>query len=737
MDDGSVKVFRGFRVQHNDARGPSKGGIRFHPQETMDTVRALAMWMTWKCAVVDIPLGGGKGGVICDPHNLTPREQEQICRGWVRQIARNVGPLQDVPAPDVMTTPQHMLWMLDEYEMIHGAKMPGFITGKPVGMGGSLGRKQATGYGVIFTVREALKELGIRADGTTASVQGFGNVSQFAVELYNQIGGTVTCVSSWDQHDQISYAFRKPEGVDLDELLGITDRFGGIDKAKAQDLGYELSARGSLARAGGGYPHSRRPREPDQRRHGGRYQGKCEDHRRRGERAHVSGRGQGSSREEGLCYSRPPGECRGRHLQLLRTGSEQLQLLLGTGRGPVQTRSGHDLGLRQRQRSGQQAESVHAGCGLCDCSRPGGCGLQGSGLGVGRSILRILPQEKDDPPRPILAEGGVSQENSRVEQSEPTDEERIPLFDRSFFDSDEVISRIGEGSLGGKAQGLVFASRMLASEFSAKVCPDGISVGVPRLVVIATDAFDAFMERNDLYEVALSDLPDDRMAHAFQEADLPTEILGDLRGLIEGVHAPLAIRSSSLLEDALYRPFAGVYETKMIPNNQPGSDARFQKLVEAIKFVYASTFLSGAKAYRRVIGESDKNEKMAVMIQEVVGGRHGDRFYPHISGVCRSYNYYPTGRSRPEQGVVNLALGLGKTIVDGGVCWSYCPAYPKAPPPFGSVSQMLRRDPSPVLGREHGEASGIRPHRRDGVSAGGRAEGGGGRRDPSLPRFHL
>jgi glutamate dehydrogenase (NAD(P)+) len=240
MDDGSTKVFRGFRVQHNDARGPSKGGIRFHPQETRDTVRALAMWMTWKCAVVDIPLGGGKGGVICDPHNLTPREQEQICRGWVRQIARNVGPLQDVPAPDVMTTPQHMLWMLDEYEAIHGAKMPGFITGKPVGMGGSLGRKQATGYGVIFTVREALKELGIRANGTTASVQGFGNVSQFAVELFNQIGGTVTCVSSWDQHDQTSYAFKKSDGVDLEELLDVTDRFGGIDKAKAQDLGYEL-----------------------------------------------------------------------------------------------------------------------------------------------------------------------------------------------------------------------------------------------------------------------------------------------------------------------------------------------------------------------------------------------------------------------------------------------------------------------------------------------------------------
>ncbi|HSB37086.1 MAG TPA: Glu/Leu/Phe/Val dehydrogenase, partial [Thermoanaerobaculia bacterium] len=161
MDDGKVKVFRGFRVQHNDARGPSKGGIRFHPQETIDTVRALSMWMTWKCAVVDIPLGGAKGGVVCDPHNLSAREQEGICRGWVRQVARNVGPVQDVPAPDVMTTPQHMLWMLDEWEVIHGGKGPGFITGKPVGMGGSLGRTEATGYGVIYALREALKRLGL------------------------------------------------------------------------------------------------------------------------------------------------------------------------------------------------------------------------------------------------------------------------------------------------------------------------------------------------------------------------------------------------------------------------------------------------------------------------------------------------------------------------------------------------------------------------------------------------
>jgi len=239
MDDGTVKVFRGFRVQHNDARGPGKGGIRFHPQETIDTVRALAMWMTWKCAVVDLPLGGSKGGVVCSPHSLSLREQEALCRAWVRAVARDVGPQRDVPAPDVMTNPQHMLWMLDEYEAVYGGKYPGFITGKPVGLGGSRGRTEATGYGVIFTLREALKELGVRPHDTTASVQGFGNVAQYAIELYQQIGGKVICVSCWDEADQQAYAYRKKEGINLEELRKITDRFGTIDKSKATALGYE------------------------------------------------------------------------------------------------------------------------------------------------------------------------------------------------------------------------------------------------------------------------------------------------------------------------------------------------------------------------------------------------------------------------------------------------------------------------------------------------------------------
>jgi glutamate dehydrogenase (NAD(P)+) len=240
MDDETVKVFRGFRVQHNDARGPCKGGLRFHPMETLDTVRALAMWMTWKCAVVDIPLGGGKGGVICDPHNLSRGEQERICRGFVRQMGRNMGPDLDVPAPDVMTTAQHMLWMLDEFEAIRGCRQPGFITGKPVAVGGSQGRTEATGYGVMFTIREALRDLDVRMENTTASFQGFGNVSQHAVRLYQEMGGTPTCVSCWDQSDRTSYAYHKESGIDLDELLRITDRFGGINKDEAASLGYNV-----------------------------------------------------------------------------------------------------------------------------------------------------------------------------------------------------------------------------------------------------------------------------------------------------------------------------------------------------------------------------------------------------------------------------------------------------------------------------------------------------------------
>jgi len=239
MDDGTTRIFRGFRVQHNDARGPCKGGIRFHPQETADTVRALSMWMTWKCAVANIPLGGGKGGIICDPHDLSEREQERLCRGWIRQIVRDIGPVRDVPAPDVMTNSQHMLWMMDEFQTINGGQYPGVITGKPVALGGSLGRTEATGYGVIYQLREALKEMDIDIKKTKAAIEGFGNVAQYAAELYIEYGGTVLTVSCWDQKDGKAYSYYKEDGIDLEALRKITDRFGTIDKVKAEKLGYK------------------------------------------------------------------------------------------------------------------------------------------------------------------------------------------------------------------------------------------------------------------------------------------------------------------------------------------------------------------------------------------------------------------------------------------------------------------------------------------------------------------
>jgi glutamate dehydrogenase (NAD(P)+) len=243
MDDGTIRVFEGFRVQHNDSRGPNKGGIRFHPAETIDTVRALATWMTWKCAVVDIPLGGGKGGVIVDPATLSVSEKERLVRGWVQQMWKNIGPRQDVPAPDVGTTPQMMGWMMDEYSRLAGVYTPGVITGKPLGGGGSQGRTEATGYGVIFAVREAMKHLAMDPKQCLAAVQGFGNVAQYATIGFTELlGGKVVCVSYWDRDDRVSYTVSKADGVDAHFLMSITDQYGTIDKAKAKAAGYSIEA---------------------------------------------------------------------------------------------------------------------------------------------------------------------------------------------------------------------------------------------------------------------------------------------------------------------------------------------------------------------------------------------------------------------------------------------------------------------------------------------------------------
>jgi len=267
-------------------------------------------------------------------------------------------------------------------------------------------------------------------------------------------------------------------------------------------------------------------------------------------------------------------------------------------------------------------------------------------------------------------------------------EPAVPRFARRLFDPDRRISRIGDGPLGGKARGLVTAAAILADRRAELALP-GIAFDVPALVVLAADAFDAFLDRNDLRPLLAEEPSDESLGLAFRRATLPAEWLGDLRAVAEHARCPLAVRSSSVLEDARESPFAGVYGTKMIPGNQPDTDSRFRSLVDAVKFVYASTFSREARAYRLALGERPEEERMAVLVQEVVGRHHHTRFYPDLSGVAHSWNFYPSGPARPEEGVASLALGLGKTIVDGGSCWSFSPAHPDRPPPVGSARELL------------------------------------------------
>jgi len=231
MDDGTTRTFRGYRVQYNDARGPAKGGIRFHWEETIDTVRALAAWMTWKTAVVNIPLGGAKGGVICDPRELSEGELERLCRGYMRNIARSIGLTKDVPAPDVYTNPQIMAWMMDEYEVLVGHREPGVITGKPLALGGSAGRGDATARGGIYTVREAAKVLNIDLQGKTAAIQGYGNAGTFAHLLAQEILGMKIIAVS----DSRGGVFNS-KGFDAEEMMRLKQEAGTVTKFPGADL---------------------------------------------------------------------------------------------------------------------------------------------------------------------------------------------------------------------------------------------------------------------------------------------------------------------------------------------------------------------------------------------------------------------------------------------------------------------------------------------------------------------
>jgi len=214
MDDGTIQIFEGFRVQYNDARGPTKGGIRFHPEETFDTIRALAAWMTWKCAMVDIPLGGGKGGVVCNPKELSPGELERLSRGYVRALGHYIGPEIDVPSPDVYTTPQIMAWMMDEYSKMAGYNAPGVITGKPIPLGGSQGRMDATARGGMYCIREAAQVLNMALSQATVAIQGYGNAGRFAHKLIVEIlGAKVVAVS--DSRGGV-YC---PDGLDFEQVV--------------------------------------------------------------------------------------------------------------------------------------------------------------------------------------------------------------------------------------------------------------------------------------------------------------------------------------------------------------------------------------------------------------------------------------------------------------------------------------------------------------------------------------
>ncbi|MGC8862951.1 MAG: Glu/Leu/Phe/Val family dehydrogenase [Armatimonadota bacterium] len=237
MDDGSVRVFKGFRVQYNDARGPNKGGIRFHPDETIDTVRALAAWMTWKCAVVDIPLGGGKGGVVCNPKELSTAELERLSRAYIDQVGRILGPEKDVPAPDVYTTPQIMAWMMDEFSKITGYYAPGVITGKPLAVGGSEGRGDATARGGAYTVREAARHLNVDLSKASCAIQGFGNAGQYAATLFSSILGCKIVAVSDTKGGVYSESGINPEEIVKHKLsTGSVVGFPGTRPVSNEDL---------------------------------------------------------------------------------------------------------------------------------------------------------------------------------------------------------------------------------------------------------------------------------------------------------------------------------------------------------------------------------------------------------------------------------------------------------------------------------------------------------------------
>ena len=333
-----VKVFRGFRVQHNDARGPGKGGIRFHPQETIDTVRALSMWMTWKCAVVDIPLGGAKGGVICDPHNLSLREQEQICRGWVRQVARNVGPLTDVPAPDVMTNAQHMLWMLDEFELIHGGRYPG-LHHRQAGRHGRIARPHRSdrlrrGLHAARSAEGTGHQAG-EHHGQRAGIRQRGPVRHRALPAAGRQGDLPSRAGT--RKTRCSYTYRKLTASISTSCCRSPTVSAESTSRRRRRLGYEVLP-------GDAWIEQKVdiliPAAIENQITGENVGKISRQVRIIAEGANGPTTPEADVQIRGARHPadpRLPGQCRRRDLQLLRAGAEQHELLLGEGRGAGQS----------------------------------------------------------------------------------------------------------------------------------------------------------------------------------------------------------------------------------------------------------------------------------------------------------------------------------------------------------------------------------------------------------------
>ena len=287
-----------------------------------------------------------------------------------------------------------------------------------------------------------------------------------------------------------------------------------------------------------------------------------------------------------------------------------------------------------------------------------------------------------------------------VKETDLSKKNNIVKFNPDSYNETDEFTYIGDGQLGCKAEELIAVKEKIApldKEYRDRATTP-IMVNIPCFTVVTTEYFDRFMEQNNLYDAALSASGDERIVHLFLEAELPGDLLEALRAFLAKVRVPLAVRPSIFLEEVcevccntVNFPCAGVYGTKIIPNNHSNLDTRLDQLTGAVKFVYASTFFYKARCYLKTTPYSLKEEKMAVIIQELLGAVHHDRFYPHLSGVARSYNFYPFGHAKPEDGVVSLALGLGKTITNGEAVWTYSPKYPEVNPPFNSVNEMLKQ----------------------------------------------